>query len=538
MAAITDLATASSVGATTDYFVANQNGTDRKVSVASMATEMTGNRLFVDATWTANSAAKRFTTIASAVAAASAGDTIFVATGTYSENVTLGANYVKIIGAGMPTINGGTGRLEGGTIIRGYINCAAKVGVVIQDLGIDLYGVNSVDGITASNTTPTWTYQTFRNLYILGNGYNAASHGILCSGGACNTFDNIKLQNWYHGIALRGSNNNVSNIFAYCCTANSIIVKSATTSQHAYHNTITNVVIDGNDGSIYTRGGPIRLESTNASHETRYNTVSNVSARNTGESVILCSVNGGGVVSFNTISNVTSYGGGDGATRADFDCNGATDIVFTGCMSLVRDAGYGFRTRSSAARISAIGCSADTTGAGRYYEESGTKFDWLDLGGGQPVYTATFNAVGIDQGATAAIVPVVTQMAGTGAATNGASAEDILTCTYTGAAGDYAALSIDLLVSSSSGGHSTTYRRTISCSRAGTSTLEAAISTLGTDLVSAAGAQGSATITVNTSTANVLKVRVQAASYDIGYSYTARIVVTKRNVWQIANAAA
>ena len=78
MAAITDLSTASSVGATTDYFVANQNGTDRKVSVASLATEMTGNRLFVDATWTANSAAKRFTTIASAVAAASAGDTIFV----------------------------------------------------------------------------------------------------------------------------------------------------------------------------------------------------------------------------------------------------------------------------------------------------------------------------------------------------------------------------------------------------------------------------------------------------------------------------
>lgn len=537
MAAITNLSTASSIGATTDYFVANQNGTDRKVSVASLATEMTGNRLFVDATWTANSAAKRYTTISAAVSAASAGDSIFVATGTYTENVTIGANYVKLIGAGMPTINSGTGRLEGGTVIRGYINCAAKVGVVIQDLGIDIYGVNSVDAITASNTTPTSTYQTFRNLYLLGNGYNAAAHGILCSGGAYNTFDNIWLQNWYHGIALRGSSNTVSNITAYACTANSIIVKSATTSGNAYHNTITNVVIGGNDGSIYTRGGPIRLESTNASYETRYNTVSNVSARDCGESVILCSVNGGGVVSFNSISNVTSYGGGDSATRADFDCNGATDIVFSGCMSLVRDAGYGFRTRSSAARISAIGCSSDTTGAGRYYEESGTKFDWLDIGSGQPIYTATFNAVGIDQGAVAGIAPVIIEMAGLGT-NDTTAAEDILTCTYIGAAGDYAALSIDLVLSSTSGGHSTTYRRTISCSRAGTSTLEAAISTLGTDLISAAGAQGSATVTVNVATANVLKVRLQAASYSLTYSYKATVITTKRNVWQIANVAA
>lgn len=537
MAAITDLSTASSIGATTDYFIVNQNGTDRKVSVASLAAEMTGNRLFVDATWTANSAAKRYTTIASAVAAASAGDSIFVATGTYTENVTLAANYVKIIGAGMPTINSGTGRLEGGTVIRGYINCAAKIGAVVQDLGIDLYGVNSTDGITASNTTPTSTYQTFRNLYILGNGYNAAAHGIICSGGAYNTFDNIKLQNWYHGIALRGSSNNVSNIVAYACTANSIIVKSATTSQHALHNTITNVVIDGNDGSIYTRGGPIRLESTNASYDTRYNTVSNVSARNTGESVILCSVNGGGTVAYNTISNVTAFGGGDGATRADFDANGATDIVFVGCISYSRDAGYGFRTRSSAARISAIGCSTDTSGAGRYYEESGTKFDWLDVGGGQPIYEAVFGNLTLDQGSAAFITPLCSEIAGVGAATT-STAEDILTCTYVGSSGDYAALSIDLVFASTSGGHSTTYRRTISCARPGTSTLEAAISTLGTDLVSAAGTQGSATLTVNTSTANVLKVRVQAASYDISYSYVARIVATKRNVWQLANAAA
>ena len=537
MAAITDLSTASSVGATTDYFVANQNGTDRKVSVASLATEMTGNRLFVDASWTANSAAKRFTTIASAVAAASAGDTIFVATGTYTENVTIGANFVKIVGAGMPVLDSGTSRLLGGTIIRGYINCAAKVGVVIQNLGIDLYGVNSTDGITASNTTPTSTYQTFRNLYLLGNGYNAASHGILCSGGAYNTFDNIWMQNWYHGIALRGSYNTVSNVTAYACTANSIIVKSATTSQHAYGNAITNVIIDGNDGSIYTRGGPIRLESTNASYETRYNTVSNVTARNTAESVVMCSVNGGGTVAFNTISNVTAFGGGDSSTRADFDCNGATDIIFTGCVSYSRDAGYGFRTKSSAARISAFACSADTSGAGRYYEESGTKFDWLDVGSGQPIYESMFDNLTLDQGHIAFITPLVSEIAGVGAATT-STAEDILTCTYAGASGDYAALSIDLVVSSTSGGHSTTYRRTISCARPGSSSLEAAISTLGTDLVSAAGTQGSATITVNVATANVLKVKVQAASYDITYSYVARIVATKRNVWQLANAAA
>lgn len=537
MAAITDLSTASSVGATTDYFVANQNGTDRKIGVDKMAAAITGNRLFVDATWTANSAAKRFTTIASAVAAASAGDSIFVATGTYSENVTIGANFVKLIGAGMPTIDSGSGRLLGGTIIRGYINCAAKVGVVVQDLGVDLYGVNSVDGITASNTTPVSTYQTFRNLYLLGNGYNAASHGILCSGGAYNTFDNIKLQNWYHGIALRGSYNNVSNIVAYACTANTIIVKSATTSQHAYGNNITNVVIDGNDGSVYTRGGPIRLESTNASYETRYNTVSNVSARNTAEGVVMCSVNGGGTVAFNVINNVTAFGGGDSATRADFDAIGATDIIFTGCISYSRDAGYGFRTKSSAARISAFACSSDTSGAGRYYEESGTKFDWLDIGSGQPIYESTFDNLTLDQGHIAFITPLVSEVAGVGAVTT-AAAENFLTCTYAGASGDYAALSIDLVLVATSGGHSTTCRRTISCSRPGSSSLEAAISTLGTDLISAAGTQGSATITVNVATANVLAVRVQAASYDITYSYVARIVATKRNVWSLANVAA
>jgi hypothetical protein len=491
---------------------------------------------YVDPAFANEAAANRHTTITQALTAASAGDTILIAPGIYTEDLTIGADFVKLIGSGMPAYDSATGRLIGGTIVRGNIDCAARPGIVISDLGVDLYGVNTVDAITAGTTAPIDLYQTFRNLALLGNGYNASSHAILASGGAFCTYDNIRMWYWYHGLAIRGSSNNMTNVYGYACSANTIIIKSASLSGDANYNNVANVVIDGDAADVYARGGPIRLESTDGSFNTRHNTVCNVSARNGGESTVLLSVNGGGSVAYNAITNCSAVGGGDDPIRANYDCSGATDIAFINCYTSGRFYGYGFRARDNAARIVAIGCSSDTSGAGRFSEATGGRFDWLDTAPGGGVQVATFTHLSLTQHVAPFLVTLASEVAGLGTAVT-TGAQVIATCTFSGSAGMYTSLAIELLLVSTSGGRSTTYRRTIACSRPGTSSLNAAIATSGTDLASGAGTQGTLAVTVDVATANTLKILVQGVDYNSTFAYTAHVLTDSQTVWSLVNLA-
>ena len=148
MPAIAELPAASAVAAT-DEFAVSQSGIDRRATAAMVTTFATGSLLLVDATFTSNSDARRFATIGAALAAAAAGDTIQIGPGTYTEDLVVTDHYIKILGSGMPAYDSTSGRLVGGTIIRGKLTCNASIGLVVRDLGFDLYGVNS-DGIEAS----------------------------------------------------------------------------------------------------------------------------------------------------------------------------------------------------------------------------------------------------------------------------------------------------------------------------------------------------------------------------------------------------
>ncbi len=408
----------------------------------------------------------------------------------------------------------------------------------MRDLGIDLFGVNDTDGIVCANTTPTGVYQVVENVFILGNGYAAQSHGILASGSNHLMLRNIKVRSFYHGLALRCSFVNVDSVESYACTGNTIIVKSETPSGDAMHVNITNVSISGNAADAYQRGGPIRVQSANDGNFTLWVNISNVTAQNVGEACIMIEraleTTYRGTVGNVQVTNVTSYNGGDSAARADFDVVGGTDITFVNCHSLSRAAGYGFRVRNTdnAARVRVFASSSASGGAGRY---TGV-FDRLELDSlgliATNVGTGLVNATDV--------LPIQQAVDFTGQINSivGTPVE-VARFVYTGAAGGYSGLLVDLLITCNSGDHLSFDRWRIACERKGVSTLEAAAAQDGTRLQSAAGAHGTVTVTVNTGTANTLIVYMTGVSYTAGVSYAARVLLASgaAGLWTFASKA-
>jgi hypothetical protein len=522
MASITDLAAASSI-ATTDLLVVNQSGTDRKATAANLAVLVTGKQLMVDTGFTTSTAAKRFSTITAALSAATAGDTISISAGTYTENLTVSQNYLHIVGYGMPTYDSGTGRLVGGTVIRGTIDCQNRPGIVISDLGIDLYGVDSADAITASNTTPTDVYQTFQNLFLLGNGYDAQAHGLLASGGNHISIRSVKLRNWYHGLALRCSFADVDGVDAFACTGNTIIVKSETPSGDALHTNISNVSINGNPADAYQRGGPIRVQSANDGNYTAWCNIVNVTAQNTGEACILIEraleTTYRGTVSDVNVVNAFCYNGGDSAARADFDVAGGTNITFTNCHSLARAAGYGFRVRTTdnAAQVKVHSSTCAAGGAGTYTGP----FDYLQLNG--KTYVGSFVGAGLINVADQLPFQQAVEFSGQINSIVGTAVE-IFRMVYTGSG--YSGVVCDVIVCCNSGNHVSFDRFRVACERPGSSTLLAAQAQDGTRLASAAGAHGTVTLSVDVGTANTLIVKATGVSYVAAVSYKVSALTT------------
>jgi hypothetical protein len=337
--------------------------------------------LLVDPSFGPDLAPGHFTTIGAAMAAAAAGSTIHVAPGTVTENVTFSQDRLRLIGSGKPRFDGSN--LVGGTLITGQVNMNGKNGCEVRSLGVDVrtFSGSEMDAILDNRLTPSDANNSYVDLAVLGVGLSSGTgHGILLSGGGKNTVRGCSFYVWYHGLALRGSGNIVSDCYFWACTGNSIIVKSATPSGDAKGNAITNCILDGDPANAYLRAGPIRVQSFAAGLTTSDTTILGSSGQNTGEAFVKVEVVAGRCER-TTVSNCSCTGGGDDASRADFDVAGATDVHFEGCMSTARAAGYGFRVGGvGVARITAQGCHSDHSGAGRVSGQA--NFDAAELNAG------------------------------------------------------------------------------------------------------------------------------------------------------------
>lgn len=489
------------------------------------------NVLLVDPNFSTTRPSNCYTTIATAMTAAAAGNTILIAPGSYTENVTFTQANITLRGSGTPHFDGTN--LVGGTIILGSIDCDGKVGAKVLDLGVDIRAAAS-DNAIESDVSATGTsaiYQEFRNLTLVGKGSSVSGdrgHGILCQTGGGNIVRNCKFFEWYHGVALRCSDSIVSDCYFKSCLSNSVIIKSDTGSGDAWRNTVTNCIIDGTaSGTSY--GGPIRIQSIHASYSTRYNTVSNITAKSCSEAAVLIQQTAGTCANV-MVSNVVSYNSGDSASRADFDVDTATDIHFTNCMSANRNNGYGFRT--TGLRTRAMNCSSDTTGAGRY---TGS-YDYLDLGSGLGTDLARFRNLTFDANTEASPMRLFNIITGEGTVDN-VTTETVLEGVWTGSP-NTTMVAINLTFISTSGGHSNIYQRRISLVRPNSTTLEGAMETIGTDLISGAGAQNKLTITLDVATANTFKVRCVATASTVGFSYFAEVLSGNTGAWTIENKAA
>lgn len=374
--------------------------------------------LMVDANFSAYPLApNRYTTISAAMTAATPGQTVLVAPGIYTETVIFADHRVKLVGSGQPQYDAATGRLVGGTIIRGEVRMSNFVGLVIRDLGVDQVGVNSIDCISGT-TEDLAVHRRFENLTLLGNGYDALAHGLY-GNGTYGYANNIYIIDCYHGMAVHGSYWNISNMHFYRCGGTSLILKSKGVGD-LHHCNISNIILQGDPtGANYKlHAGPLMLQADDVDDSLRFINIANVAARYCVNGVIQTQViNTGVVVSDISIVNVESRNNLNLSGFGDFWFRQGTNISLWGCQSYDRTGGYGFNLdpAGSATKIRIYGARADTTGSGTHT----TGFDIMEMNGlrerkaqlvtiATGVITVTSEIVIVDTEAAAATDDLVT----------------------------------------------------------------------------------------------------------------------------------
>jgi hypothetical protein len=333
---------------------------------------LSSNIFFVDPLFEHEPTAKRFTTISQAMLAASGNETIIIAPGIYAENVVLPANNISIYGGGQPAFDASSGRLVGGTIIRGRLRCGTRTGLTISNLGVDLVGVNSVDCIESTFSGSVDAWRKFTNLTLLGNGSDPSSsplaytpHGLYGDGNYL-TIDNVHVIRCHHSIAIHGSYVNISNCIFERCTGSAVIVKSKGTAD-VLHVNIQNIVIRGNSSlGTWHRGGPIVVQSEDG-RLTEFVNVSNVTASECINGVVQVTQSSpAGTVRNVTFTNIVSERNRDLAAVGDFWIKTGTRITFVNCKSLARVGGHGFNNDATgdATLVYVYDCTSDSSGAG------------------------------------------------------------------------------------------------------------------------------------------------------------------------------
>lgn len=270
---------------------------------------------------------------------------IFIPIGRYLVNLKLTHDNLSVTGEQQSSDDFNTG-----TVIIGSINCNQKKNISISNLGIDARGrLKPTDDAALQSGTDADSVrlnQSFSHISLIGDGYFDYKHGILCHSGSGITIKNIRVFNFYHGIAIRSSQVRVDSVYANSCGFTSVVVKSAERlNAHTESVTVDHITISGNSLTPHTRGGMIMVMSADSFSRTNDITISNVNSIYGGHSCIAIQ-EVKGVLENVTVKNCTSDTQGDDSTRACYDIMGGRNISLTNCSSL-NARGYGFRSTAS-----------------------------------------------------------------------------------------------------------------------------------------------------------------------------------------------
>ena len=179
----------------------------------------------------------QYTTIASALSAATSGSIIKIFPGTYTENVTISIDSISLVGSGIYK-----------TCINGQVYFSGRQGITISDMTI--YGTQSGAQLQGGGATVTTDlHHTLRNLSVRAGGTGVSDHAILMQGGKNVLIENVKVSNAIHGLALRLGDAQISHITTDNCN-NGITIKSATTDTNYSNVTIDNIYIKSGGGIL------------------------------------------------------------------------------------------------------------------------------------------------------------------------------------------------------------------------------------------------------------------------------------------------
>lgn len=319
--------------------------------------------LLVDAGFTEVAALKRFNTIGAAEAACTGGETIKIAPGIYEEGITLTVDNLTLQGSGQPIYDVATGRLVGGTIIRGHIRQNSTIGGSILDLGVDSVDEADTEDCISDNAGENDTHRLFHNLTLVGTGTTSIAHGLYVWGHH-SVVDNVKVYNCYHAIAVHGSWCNLSNIYIKSCYNSTIIIKGKS-GINANDVNVNNVLIEG-ESTTSLRCGALTLTTANSCEVRRVN-ISNVVFRYAINGAFNATrPDGTGTISDIQINNFLSDNCYDPLTRGDFYFKTGSDIFLTNCRSINRSASsppFGNDATGNAGDIYLNNCSWDSSGA-------------------------------------------------------------------------------------------------------------------------------------------------------------------------------
>lgn len=298
---------------------------------------------------------------------------VYFPSGVYKANIVVNFDNISIKGENAPTYDQVNNSLVNGTVIKGKINCNGKVKCSVTDLGVDATGLSD-DGIISGQEMDTEPlYQNFKNLTIIGDGYQAMDHALLLQAGSHIWVENIKMYNFFHGLAIRASYVHAKDIYAYQCGGTSVIVKSALGNEITEDVNINGVVIEGDPTDPFKMGGQVHVQSWDDNTITQNVTINNVVGNNTGEGTILVT-QVKGITKNITIMNVESNVSGHDESRAAFDISGASDVIFFNCKSEGAK-GYAFRSRDGAKNIKVYNSNANNSFLG----DSIGEFNHLEL---------------------------------------------------------------------------------------------------------------------------------------------------------------
>lgn len=301
---------------------------------------------------------------------------VYVPVGIYKARIILPHDNLQIIGQKQPGES-----VSDGTVILGLINCNYKKNIVIENIGIDSRKQLRATDDAALTSGPIVgklvLNQQFKNISLIGDGYMAYKHGILCQAGSGITIKNVNVSLFYHGIAIRSSNISIDSVRANNCGFTSIVVKSDLGDNQLTENvSVNHVFINGDPNDAYNRGGTIMITSYgDTSSKTRNITIQNVRSSYGGVACVWIYQNQG-VVDNVLVEDCVANGQGDSNTRACFDIAGGSNITFSNCTA-TNSTGYAFRSTGTVANIKAINCFASNSGVGHWI---GT-YTYLQLNG-------------------------------------------------------------------------------------------------------------------------------------------------------------